>query len=88
MTEGGLVLGRPDEGRGYGRKNPSSASGVEDVFDVGDLGGRTRELQEAQSGMIQAAGFVGLLPTSRRAACIPRAMVTLIPASSMATEQE
>jgi hypothetical protein len=43
MTEGGLVLGRPDEGRGYGRKNPSSASGVEDVFDVGDLGGRTRD---------------------------------------------
>ena len=43
MTEGGLVLRRPDEGRGMVEKIRQARAGVEDVFGVGDLGGRTRD---------------------------------------------
>jgi hypothetical protein len=49
MTEGGLVLRRPDEGRGMVEKIRQARAGVEDVFDVGDLGGRTRESRKANS---------------------------------------
>jgi hypothetical protein len=43
-------------------------------------------LQEAQSGVMQAGRFRRL--ATYLASCIPRATVTLLPASSRAREQE
>jgi hypothetical protein len=49
MTEGGRFSAERTKGEAMAEKIRQARAGVEDVFDVGDLGGYTRESRKANS---------------------------------------